>query len=55
MKVKSFHWEVSKKASLVQSGTDELLKGQLFNKLTQLIEKSIAALFLIRLKRLLFP
>jgi hypothetical protein len=33
MKVKSFHWEVNKKASLVLSGTDELLKGQLFNKL----------------------
>jgi hypothetical protein len=34
MKVNSFHWEVQK-ASLVHSGIDELLKGQLFNKLLE--------------------
>ena len=43
-----------KQKSIVSfSGTNELLKGQLFNRLTQLIDKSIAALFFIRLKRLL--
>ena len=50
------HWEVNKKASFVLHGTDELLKGQLYNKQTRLMDKRIAELFIIvRLNSLLFP